>query len=154
MPLYPADPANEEEEAIKKLYARCLGSAVNPVLREGNSDRRAPQAVKEAARRNPHSMGAWSNESRTHVATMSGGDFFSNEQSVTCPAADTVRIEHVGASGEAKVLKEVNVLEGEVCYLLVVIAAVVGVGVFFFFSFFFFFFVIGWCVHASSGGTR
>ena len=83
MPDYPEDPKNEKEEQVKAIYDRVKGSAVNPVLREGNSDRRAPKAVKNYARKNPHKMGAWTSDSKTHVASMSGGDFKSNEKSVT-----------------------------------------------------------------------
>ena len=86
LPDYPAEPANEEEKTVKAKYDAIKGSAVNPVLREGNSDRRAPKAVKEYAKKNPHRMGAWSNSSKTHVATMGENDFFSNEKSVTVPA--------------------------------------------------------------------
>ena len=91
------------------------GSAVNPVLREGNSDRRAPAAVKEYARANPHSMGKWTSDSKTHVSTMSTGDFRHNEQSVTVPSATTVRIEHVAKDGTTSVLKDgLALLEGEI----------------------------------------
>ncbi len=106
IPDYPEEPKNDEERAIKARYNKVKGSAVNPVLREGNSDRRAPQAVKAYARNNPHSMGAWSAESRSHVSTMSSGDFRSNEQSVTVADATTARIEHVAADGTVTVLKE------------------------------------------------
>ncbi|MEZ4442204.1 MAG: NADP-dependent isocitrate dehydrogenase [Polyangiaceae bacterium] len=115
LPDYPEEPKSDEERQVKARYDRVKGSAVNPVLREGNSDRRAPSAVKEYARKNPHSMGAWSNQSKTHVATMSTGDFRSNEKSVTLDAPTTVRIEHVADSGEVTVLKkELPLLEGEV----------------------------------------
>ena len=83
LPDYPGDPKNDEEKEIKERYAKVLGSAVNPVLREGNSDRRAPKAVKEYAKKHPHSMGEWSQASRTHVATMKGGDFYHGEKSMT-----------------------------------------------------------------------
>src|SRR5690606_23790801 len=83
IPNYPEEPANEEEKLIKSKYAKVLGSAVNPVLREGNSDRRAPKAVKNYAKAHPHSMGAWSADSKTHVASMPGNDFYGSEQSVT-----------------------------------------------------------------------
>ncbi|MCB9548952.1 MAG: NADP-dependent isocitrate dehydrogenase [Myxococcales bacterium] len=106
LPDYPEEPATDAEKSIKKRYDAVKGSAVNPVLREGNSDRRAPQAVKAYARANPHRMGKWSPESQTHVATMAAGDFFHNEQSVTVPAATTVRIEHVAADGQTTVLKQ------------------------------------------------
>ena len=106
LPDYPENPANAEEEDIKSRYDKVKGSAVNPVLREGNSDRRAPKAVKEFAKANPHSMGAWSAGSKTRVATMSGGDFASNEKSVTAPEATSIKIEHVSADGAVTVLKE------------------------------------------------
>ena len=83
LPNYPDEPANDEEKKIRARYDKVKGSAVNPVLREGNSDRRAPNAVKQYARKNPHAMGAWSRESKTHVASMTGGDFRSNERSKT-----------------------------------------------------------------------
>ena len=115
IPAYPDDPSSDEERKVKALYAKVQGSAVNPVLREGNSDRRAPKAVKQFARNNPHSMGAWSADSRSHVSTMSGGDFRANEQSVTLGAATTARIEHVGADGATTALKEkVALIAGEV----------------------------------------
>ncbi len=104
LPDYPEDPQTDAERDIKARYNRIKGSAVNPVLREGNSDRRAPKAVKEYARMNPHRMGAWSADSAAHVATMSAGDFRANEVSVTLPAATTARIEHVGADGAVTVL--------------------------------------------------
>ncbi len=115
VPPYPDEPANDEQREIKDRYDRVKGSAVNPVLREGNSDRRAPRAVKEFARKNPHRMGAWSSQSRTHVATMSEGDFRSGEQSVTVPAACSVRIEHVATDGSVTVLKDfIELLAGEI----------------------------------------
>ena len=115
LPDHPDDPASDDEREIRARYDRVKGSAVNPVLREGNSDRRAPRAVKEYARSHPHSMGSWSTESATHVATMGAGDFRSNEQSVTMPADDKLRIEHVAADGTVSTLKaEVPVLAGEV----------------------------------------
>ena len=108
IPSYPEDPHNDEESAVKATYGKIMGSAVNPVLREGNSDRRAPQAVKAFARKNPHRMGTWSPESKTHVACMSGGDFCSNEKSVTISGASVgdARIEFVDAGGVVTVLKE------------------------------------------------
>ncbi len=106
LPDYPDDPQTEEEKGIKARYDKIKGSAVNPVLREGNSDRRAPLAVKQYAKNNPHSMGKWSPESKTHVASMTEGDFYGSEQSVTMPAADTITIELQGADGSGKVLKE------------------------------------------------
>jgi isocitrate dehydrogenase len=115
VPDYPDEPESAEAKAIKNRYAKVLGSAVNPVLREGNSDRRAPKAVKQYAKKNPHSMGAWLPDSQTHVATMSEGDFRSNEKSTTIEKAGSLKIEWVGADGSTKVLKEsVPVLEGEV----------------------------------------
>ena len=115
VPPYPVEPATDEEREIKARYDRVKGSAVNPVLREGNSDRRAPRAVKEFARKNPHRMGEWSSQSRTHVATMSEGDFRSGEQSVTVPSACSVRIEHVAADGSVTVLKDsLELLPGEI----------------------------------------
>lgn len=92
LPDYPGDPKTDEEKAIKDRYGKCLGSAVNPVLREGNSDRRAPKAVKEYARKHPHSMGKWSQASRTHVATMKTGDFYHGEQSMTLDKARNVKM--------------------------------------------------------------
>ena len=115
LPDYPDEPKNDEEREIKARYDKIKGSAVNPVLREGNSDRRAPKAVKEFARNNPHSMGAWSANSQTTVVTMGKDDFFSNEQSVTVPEATNVRIELVDADGNVTVLKEKIALKaGEV----------------------------------------
>jgi len=115
VPDYPEEPETDEERAIARRYGRVKGSAVNPVLREGNSDRRAPHAVKEYARANPHPMGAWTSESKTHVSTMSAGDFFHNEKSITLPAATTVRIEHVAKDGSTTVLKDgLALLEGEI----------------------------------------
>jgi isocitrate dehydrogenase len=115
VPDYPEEPKTEEERAIAQRYGKVKGSAVNPVLREGNSDRRAPKAVKEYARANPHPMGAWTSASKTHVATMRSGDFSHNEKSFTLPAATTVRIEHVGKDGETTVLKDdLDLLEGEI----------------------------------------
>jgi len=115
LPPYPEEPANEEEKAVKARYDRIKGSAVNPVLREGNSDRRAPQAVKAYARAHPHSMGEWASDSRTNVATMSDDDFYHNERSVTVDADTDVRIEFVGEDGSVTVLKESTpLLPGEV----------------------------------------
>jgi isocitrate dehydrogenase len=105
LPDYPEDPESDEQSAIKVRYDKITGSAVNPVLREGNSDRRAPRAVKEYARSNPHPMGPWTSDSRSHVSTMGHGDFYSNERSVTLAAATTVRIEHRASKGETTVLK-------------------------------------------------
>ena len=115
VPEYPEDPQNDQEADIRDRYSKVLGSAVNPVLREGNSDRRAPTAVKNYARKHPHSMGAWSQASRTHVAHMRGGDFYSGEKSLTVEKAGHVSIEFTNASGEKKVLKpRVDLLAGEV----------------------------------------
>jgi isocitrate dehydrogenase len=115
VPDYPEEPKTDEERAIAQRYGKVMGSAVNPVLREGNSDRRAPHAVKAYARAHPHPMGAWTSESKTHVSTMSTGDFFHNEKSITMPAATTVRIEHVAADGTTTVLKDgLDLLEGEI----------------------------------------
>ena len=115
LPDYPDEPSTPEEEDIRARYDRVKGSAVNPVLREGNSDRRAPRAVKEYAQSHPHSMGAWSADSKTRVATMSENDFRSNERSVTMEQDDDLRIEHVAADGSVTVLKpSVPVLAGEV----------------------------------------
>ena len=115
LPEYPAEPKTDEEKAIQATYDKIKGSAVNPVLREGNSDRRAPGSVKEYARNNPHSMGAWSKDSASNVASMSEGDFFGSEQSVTLDAATDVRIEHVAENGDVSVLKaSTPLLAGEV----------------------------------------
>ena len=115
VPDYPETPKTDAEKDAKARYDKVKGSAVNPVLREGNSDRRAPKAVKDYARKHPHSMGAWSPTSKTTVVTMGKDDFFSNEKSVTVPAATTVRIEFVGADGSVKVLKEKTPLKaGEI----------------------------------------
>jgi isocitrate dehydrogenase len=105
LPDYPEDPQTDAEKEIRARYDKIKGSAVNPVLREGNSDRRAPKAVKDYARQHPHSMGAWSAGSKTSVGTMKADDFFSNEKSVCVPQATDVRIEHVGADGAVTVLK-------------------------------------------------
>lgn len=115
LPPYPEAPVTDEEKAIKARYDKVKGSAVNPVLREGNSDRRAPKAVKAYAKTHPHSMGAWSKDSKTTVATMDEGDFYHNEQSVTLKAADTVRIELLTASGKTLLLKDnLPLQEGEI----------------------------------------
>ncbi|MGA0355452.1 MAG: NADP-dependent isocitrate dehydrogenase, partial [Ilumatobacteraceae bacterium] len=115
LPDHPDAPSNDDEREIRARYDRVKGSAVNPVLREGNSDRRAPRAVKEYARSHPHSMGAWEPSSTTHVATMGERDFRSNEQSTTVTADSTLRIEHVAEDGSVSVLKDaVPVLAGEV----------------------------------------
>ena len=115
VPNYPEEPQNDAEKSIKYTYDKIKGSAVNPVLREGNSDRRAPASVKQYARNNPHSMGVWSNESKSHVASMSGGDFYESEQSVTVNYATNVKIEFVAQDGRVKVLKEsLPLLTGEI----------------------------------------
>jgi isocitrate dehydrogenase len=115
LPDYPEEPSDDEERRIKASYDTVKGSAVNPVLREGNSDRRAPKAVKEYARQNPHRMGKWSADSKTHVSTMSEGDFRHNEQSVTLDAATTASIVHVAADGTRTPLKEgIELLAGEI----------------------------------------
>jgi isocitrate dehydrogenase len=115
LPDYPESPDTDEERDIRARYDKVKGSAVNPVLREGNSDRRAPASVKNYARKHPHRMGAWTPESKTNVATMGQHDFFSNEASVVIEADDTLRIEHVAADGTVTVLKDsLPVLAGEV----------------------------------------
>ena len=115
IPDFPADPKTDAEKETRARYDKIKGSAVNPVLREGNSDRRAPKAVKEYARKNPHSMGAWSADSKTTVGTMGGNDFYSNEKSVTMAEATTVKIEFVAADGATTVLKEKTaLLPGEI----------------------------------------
>ena len=115
IPDYPEDPADDAGREVRARYDRVKGSAVNPVLREGNSDRRAPASVKAYARAHPHAMGAWSPDSRSHVATMGDGDFRSTERSVTVGGPGAVRIEHVAPDGTVTVLKErTDVLEGEV----------------------------------------
>ncbi|HYF26281.1 MAG TPA: NADP-dependent isocitrate dehydrogenase [Baekduia sp.] len=115
IPDYPEDPATDEDRDVRSRYDAVKGSAVNPVLREGNSDRRAPASVKNFAKAHPHSMGAWTPESATHVATMSGGDFRSTEVSTTVEREGALRIEHVADDGTVTVLKErVPVLAGEV----------------------------------------
>ncbi|NDY91717.1 NADP-dependent isocitrate dehydrogenase [Ideonella livida] len=115
IPDYPENPATAEEQAIKARYSKCTGSAVNPVLREGNSDRRAPKAVKEYARKNPHSMGDWSQASRTHVSHMHHGDFYHGEKSMTLDKARDVKMELITKSGKTIVLKEkVSLLDREV----------------------------------------
>ncbi|PSJ42515.1 NADP-dependent isocitrate dehydrogenase [Zobellella taiwanensis] len=114
VPDFPEAPASDEEKAIRDTYSKILGSAVNPVLRQGNSDRRAPAAVKAFARKYPHSMGAWSKASRSHADYMNGGDFFSSEQSVTMDKAQTVRIEFVDQAGKVEVKKELALQAGEV----------------------------------------
>ncbi|MBT5438418.1 MAG: NADP-dependent isocitrate dehydrogenase [Flavobacteriales bacterium] len=115
LPNYPEEPKNEKEEQIKSTYDKVKGSAVNPVLREGNSDRRAPKAVKNYAKKNPHRMGAWASDSKTHVATMSQGDFKSNEDSVTIQNDGSLSISLINNAGQKTTLKEsVKVLKGEI----------------------------------------
>lgn len=115
LPDYPEDAKTEEEKALKARYGKCIGSAVNPVLREGNSDRRAPKAVKEFARKNPHSMGEWSQASRTHVSHMHGGDFYHGEKSMTLDQAREVKMELITKSGKTIVLKpKVALQAGEI----------------------------------------
>ncbi|MDG1330772.1 MAG: NADP-dependent isocitrate dehydrogenase [Crocinitomicaceae bacterium] len=115
VPSYPDEPETEVEKEIQARYNKIKGSAVNPVLREGNSDRRAPKAVKEYARQNPHSMGAWSKDSKSHVSTMGAGDFRSNEKSVTIDSADTAKIEFTAENGDVTVLKDgIALLAGEI----------------------------------------
>ncbi|MFA6971522.1 MAG: NADP-dependent isocitrate dehydrogenase [Gallionella sp.] len=115
VPDYPDDPQNDAEKAIKTRYSKVLGSAVNPVLREGNSDRRAALSVKQFAQKNPHKMGAWSKDSKTHVAHMNASDFYGSEKSVTVAEAGTVRIDFAGDDGKTTVLKEkVTLQAGEV----------------------------------------
>ncbi|MBS9523772.1 NADP-dependent isocitrate dehydrogenase [Litoribacter alkaliphilus] len=124
LPNYPDEPKNGEEKEIKAKYDKIKGSAVNPVLREGNSDRRAPQAVKQFARNNPHSMGKWSADSKSHVASMTDGDFYGSEKSHTMAKADMVKIVLETSIGENEVLKDkLSLQEGEV-----IDAAVMSVG--------------------------
>jgi len=115
IPDYPEDPKTTDEKALQKRYNKAKGSAVNPVLREGNSDRRAPKAVKNYARKNPHSMGVWSSASKTHVATMTSGDFFHNEKSITLAKATSIQIIHEDTQGKKTILKDsFKLLEGEI----------------------------------------
>jgi isocitrate dehydrogenase len=115
VPDYPENPKDDTGKQVKARYAKVLGSAVNPVLREGNSDRRVANAVKQYARKHPHSMGAWTSSSTTHVASMDHGDFYGNEQSAVIPKAGTVRIEHTDASGKTTVLKDgIKVKDNEI----------------------------------------
>ena len=115
IPDYPEDPKTDAEKAIQARYSKCIGSAVNPVLREGNSDRRAPRAVKEFARKHPHSMAEWSQASRTHVSHMHHGDFYHGEKSMTLDKARDVKMELITKSGKTIVLKpKVSLLDGEV----------------------------------------
>ncbi|MFK7831652.1 MAG: NADP-dependent isocitrate dehydrogenase [Winogradskyella sp.] len=115
LPDYPEEPKTDAEKEIKARYNKIKGSAVNPVLREGNSDRRAPKAVKNYAKKNPHAMGAWSADSKTHVATMTKGDFAHNEKSVTFSDANSINIVHTDSKGNKTLLKEhLSVLKGEI----------------------------------------
>ncbi len=115
IPNYPEDPKTSEEKEVQTKYNKVKGSAVNPVLREGNSDRRAPKAVKNFAKKNPHSMGKWSADSKTHVATMEAGDFYSNEKSLTIIKAGDAKIEFISSTGTSTILKEKTaLLEGEI----------------------------------------
>jgi isocitrate dehydrogenase len=115
LPDYPEDPKSDEEKALRSRYAKCIGSAVNPVLREGNSDRRAPKAVKEYARKNPHSMAEWSQASRSHVSHMHAGDFYHGEKSITLDRARDVKMELITKSGKTVVLKpKVSLLDREI----------------------------------------
>lgn len=115
IPNYPEEIKSEEDKIVSSLYNKVKGSAVNPVLREGNSDRRAPKAIKNYARNNPHSMGAWSSTSKTHVATMTSGDFAHNEKSITTKTATTISIVHIAENGTKIVLKEnLQLLEKEI----------------------------------------
>ncbi|MGH3523773.1 MAG: NADP-dependent isocitrate dehydrogenase, partial [Mycobacterium sp.] len=115
LPDYPENPKTDAERKLRKRYANVLGSAVNPILREGNSDRRAANAVKEYARKHPHSMGEWSMASRTHVATMREGDFYHGEKSMTLDRARDVKMELVTKSGQTIVLKpKVSLAEGDI----------------------------------------
>jgi len=113
IPNFPEDPKNEEEKTIKAKYAKVLGSAVNPVLREGNSDRRAPKAVKNYAKANPHTMGAWTSDSKTKVASMESGDFYGSEKSVTISEPDDMKIEFVAKDGTTTVLKASTPLKAD-----------------------------------------
>ena len=115
LPDYPEEVKTDEDKAVLALYNKVKGSAVNPVLREGNSDRRAPKAIKNYARKNPHSMGEWSSNSETHVATMTQGDFAHNEKSITIGNATKVSIQHISNTGEKTILKEgLSLLDGEI----------------------------------------
>jgi isocitrate dehydrogenase len=114
VPDYPEDPRSEADKTVKAKYAKVLGSAVNPVLREGNSDRRVAASVKQYAKKHPHSMGAWSKDSKSHIAAMSGGDFYSSEQAAVVAKAGKLKIEFTNNRGEKTILKEaVNVKDGE-----------------------------------------
>ncbi|MBD0833562.1 NADP-dependent isocitrate dehydrogenase [Aestuariibaculum sediminum] len=115
LPSYPDEPANDAEKDVKARYDKVKGSAVNPVLREGNSDRRAPKAVKNYAKNNPHSMGVWTKDSKTHVATMQSGDFAHNEKSLTSPEATSIKIVHTDTNGNESILKDsFDIQKGEI----------------------------------------
>ena len=115
LPDYPEDPKTDAERELQAKYAKVLGSAVNPVLRQGNSDRRAPLSVKLFSKKHPHKMGAWTPDSKSHVAHMTGGDFYGSEKSVTVKKPTDVRIEFVAGDGKTTVLKKkLDLLEGEV----------------------------------------
>jgi isocitrate dehydrogenase len=115
IPVYPDAPANDAEKALQARFAKVLGSAVNPVLREGNSDRRSPLSVKAFSKKHPHKLGAWTADSQTHVAHMTGGDFYGSENSVTIPKPTDVRYEFVGSSGAVSVLKKkLSLIDGEI----------------------------------------
>ena len=115
IPDYPEEPGDDEQREVRRRYDKVKGSAVNPVLRQGNSDRRAPASVKQYARQHPHSMGDWFSDSKSHVSTMSADDFRSTELSHTLEREGTVRIEHVDADGNVTVLKdEIAVKAGEI----------------------------------------
>ena len=115
LPDYPTEPKDDKEKLVKQKYDKIKGSAVNPVLREGNSDRRAPKAIKNFAKENPHSMGAWDPNSKTHVSTMTEGDFYSNEKSLTLDSDGSLKIELTDSSGNKKILKDnLKVLKGEI----------------------------------------
>jgi isocitrate dehydrogenase len=115
LPDYPEDPKNDAEKELQERFAKVLGSAVNPVLRQGNSDRRAPESVKQFSKKKPHKMGAWSSDSKSHVAHMSGGDFYASEKSTTVKNPTNVRIEFVAGDGNVTVLKKkLDLQEGEV----------------------------------------
>jgi len=115
LPNYPTEPKDDKDKLIKQKYDKIKGSAVNPVLREGNSDRRAPKAIKNFAKENPHSMGTWDSNSKTHVSTMKEGDFYSNEKSLTLDSAGSLKVELTDSSGNKKILKDnLKVLKGEI----------------------------------------
>ena len=115
LPNYPEEPTSDQEHEVKARYDRIKGSAVNPVLREGNSDRRAPASVKSYARKHPHSMGKWSSESKSHVASMDEGDFFGSEQALTVEKPLNVKIVHASKNGQATCLKDgISLQAGEV----------------------------------------